>query len=132
MEADFNFFESRLQLYIQGQFAFMVAKIDYDSAPFLTFAETGNELIPIPAQVSESLTKSVWQNSAEVGLRVNLKSGVGLEFSYGVTGLLDIVVMPRRLRIPANPQEASQGTSATNRTRDMIFSGWRAGLSYQF
>jgi len=134
LEVDFNFFDSRLSLYIQGQFAFMVASIDYESAPFFTIAQetSGSPLIPIQAQISESLTKSIWQNSAEVGLRVNLKSGVGFEFSYGVTGLLDIVVLPTHLRIPANPLEASQGTSATNRTRDMVFTGWRAGLSYQF
>jgi hypothetical protein len=134
MEVRFNFFDQILQLYANGQATFMVMDLEMDTGLFMTLVEKADvgATIPIAARLSESQTKSTWQTGAEVGLRVRLRNGLKLEASYGIVGLLDVIVLPTQIRIPDNEQEAAQGTSAIYNTQDYVLSGWRAGIAFQF
>lgn len=138
MEADFNFFDDRLTLYLQGQFAFMLLDLSVDSGPFSTFVEqepSGTEiryLIPIDAHLTATRNKSTWQDAIEAGIRYKMKNGLQLELAYHKTGFLDVILTPIRIAIPENVEESRQGTSALYRTQDYILSGWRAGVAFQF
>jgi hypothetical protein len=134
MEADFNFFDQRLQLYLYGQVAFMYLDISTDSGLFTTLAEVQGEtyFLPAEAQLTDQRDKSTWQNAGEVGARWRFRSGLQIELAYNMTGLLDVILLPNQIRIPANSTEAPQGTSALYKTQDIVLSGWRAGFSFQF
>ena len=133
LEARFNFFDQVLQLYLNGQATFIVTNIEVDSGLFSTLVEdTGGQIIPVMARLSDSQTKSTWHTGAEAGLRVRLKNGLSFEASYNIVGLLDAVLLPTRIRIPQNVQEASQATSAIYNTQDYVLEGWHAGVSFQF
>jgi hypothetical protein len=135
MEARFNFFDQRLQFYINGQATFIVLKIEADSGLFATLVEsTGVNPVKIPtdARLHETDTKSTWQTGAEAGFRYRFRNGLKLEMSYGVVGLLDVIHLPTEIRVPENQQEAPQGTSAIYNTQDYVLQGWRAGIAFQF
>jgi hypothetical protein len=135
LEIDFNFFSERLSLYLQGNVAFTVLSIDTDSGEFVTIVRSNTNpplQITFPGRLQDSRNKSTWQNAVEVGARLNLKNGIGLELSYSVTGYLDVILAPTEIRIPINAQEGPQGTSALYNTQDLVFDGWRAGFSFQF
>jgi len=133
MEAQFKFFRERFTLYGKAQVAFVVLSLDSDTGPFFTIVQDadGNDL-PAPARLTESVSKSTWQNMIEGGARYRFDNGLELELTYNVTGYLDAVLLPTSLRIPANSQEARFGTSAIYRTQDLVYDGWRAGISFQF
>ena len=135
LEANFNFFDGRLTLYVMGEVAFTLLTLESDTGPFTTLTKKTPapfEIRPIAAQLQSDRSKSTWQDAAELGLRVAFKNGIGLELAYNITGYLDTVYVPLRLRIPAKPEESAQGTSATYRTSDLVMKGWRAGVSFQF
>ncbi|HXV75619.1 MAG TPA: hypothetical protein VD788_04810 [Candidatus Polarisedimenticolaceae bacterium] len=134
MEARFNFFNQRLQLYLNGQISFIVEDVSTTSGEFLTLVgNTAGEDVTVPAELSLSQTKSTWHTAAEAGARLRLTSGLELQLSYGVVGLLDAVLLPNDIRIPENATEARvQGTSALYNTQDYVLTGWRAGLAFQF
>ncbi len=137
LEVQFRFFRERLALFAMGQAAFVVLSLDIDTGPFFTIAQddTGAD-IPAAAQLTESVSKSTWQNTFEGGVRYRFNSreakGIELELVYNVTGYLDAVLLPTSLRIPTNSQEARFGTSAIFRTQDLVYDAWRAGISFQF
>jgi len=131
LEGRYNAFDQLLQVYVQGQTAFLFLDIESNSQSFLTlFQDTGTDpLVTLPASLEEKRTKSAWQNTFEAGLRIKLKAGIGFEFAYNITGLLDVMLIPTEL-IAAN--RPSRETSAVYNTKDYVLQGWRAGVSFQF
>lgn len=138
MEVDFNFFDDRLALYIQGQFAFVLLDLSMDSGPFATLVESQplgggtRYVIPIDAHLTATRNKSTWQDGLEAGVRYKMKNGLQLELAYHITGFLDVILLPTRISIPENLLESRQGTSALYHTRDYVLDGWRAGIAFQF
>jgi len=135
MSADFKFFDERLTLYVMGQVAFTMSKIKIDTGSFFTnvpVADLPQEVIPAPAHLVEERSKSVWNTTGEVGIRVNLKNGLEFELAYNATGFLDAVIMPLIIQVPSTALEVPQGASATYRTRDLILEAWRFGVGFQF
>ncbi len=136
MEAHFNFFSKRLQFYLKGEAAFMLLDLETDTGPFVTIVQSEIQptvLIPVPARFNESREKSSWQTGAEVGMRIMLNSGLHFEAGYNVTGYLDSVLMPPKIQVPENLQEANvQPPSAVYVTQDIVHDGWRAGIAFQF
>jgi len=135
LEADFNFFDGRLTLYLLGEVGFTLLQLESSTGPFTTLTRntsTPASTYPIAAELQSDRSKSTWQDAAEAGVRVAFKNGIGLEVAYNITGYLDTIYIPLRLRIPTNVQEGDQGTSATYRTSDLVMKGWRAGVSFQF
>ena len=136
MEADFNFFGRVLQLYIQGQAAFVLEEVTADSGPFFTFVTSlgsgGSFQQPLPAQLTVTRDKTVWQTSGEIGLRVNLKFGLTFDLAYNVTGYLDAIILPAEIQIPGSAGQFGQGTTAIWNTQDLVYEGWRAGVGFQF
>ena len=136
LEGEFNFFNQRLGLFLGGQFTFIILDQEMDSGRFFTLAQDPGEgdpsNVPAAAQLTQSQNKSTWQTGAEAGVRVKLKNGLRLELAYFVSGFLDIAIVPTELRIPENPQESAQGSSALYNTQDFVFDGFRGGISFQF
>ena len=75
---------------------------------------------------------SIQVDSAQLFVRWRLRSGVSFELAYNITGYLDVILLPTRIRIAATEPEAQQGTSAVYNTQDLVFDGWRGGASFQF
>jgi hypothetical protein len=137
LEADFNFFDQRLQLYLLGQVAFMMTSLSTDSGLFATLLSTstsgaGTVLVPVDGRLSESRDKSTWQNAAEVGARFKLKNGLQFELAYNATGLLDVILLPNQIQIPEKIVEAPQGSSGQYKSQDYVLDGWRFGVAFQF
>jgi hypothetical protein len=134
LEADFNFFDEKLVLYLRGQAAFMMSSLEADSGAFITqVASTdGTVIFNAPANINSQVDKSTWQDAVEAGVRINLKMGLGITLAYQIQGYLDTVLLPSSIQIPENQQEVPQGTSALYNTQDLVLDGWYAGLSFQF
>jgi hypothetical protein len=136
LEADFNFFNRVLQLYIQGQAAFVLEEVTADSGQFFTYVtslgSTGSFQQPISAQLTESRDKSIWQTSGEIGLRVNLKFGLTFDVAYNVTGYLDAIMVPSQIQIADSAGQFESGAAAIWNTQDLVYEGWRAGVGFQF
>jgi len=138
MEVDLNFFDDRLSLYLQGQFAFMMMDLSVDSGPFATLVlyqpqgSNARYVIPIDAHLTATRNKSTWQDAIEGGVRVKMRNGLQLELAYYVNGFLDVIILPAEISIPENREEAAQGSSALYRTQDYVLDGWRAGIAFQF
>ena len=137
LEAQMNFANDRLQLFLGGQVAFLVLDVATDSGAFVTIVPVSSggsdpATVGADARLTQSLKKSSWQNTADAGARVRLRNGVGLEVGYGITGFLDSVLTPNTIRIPENSGEAPQGTSATFSTQDLVFTRWYGSVSFQF
>lgn len=134
MEARFNFFDQHLQLFINGQAAFIVENVETTSGAFVSLVIDGDSgaTIEVPANLDNSQKKSTWHTGAELGVRLRLTNGLRFEASYGVVGILDAVLLPNDIRIPENVPEAPQGTSAVFNTQDLVLKGWRAGIAFQF
>ena len=134
MEADFNFFDKRVQFFVSGQVAFLVLDLEADSGTFFTVVADGVPPVNAPAEgnLTQSRTKSAWQTAAEGGVRYHLKNGLHFEMAYNITGYLDVVINPPLIQIPQSLIEAAQGTSAVFNTQDLVSDGWRVGIGFQF
>jgi hypothetical protein len=122
-EVDFNFKERGLQLFLLGQIAFTFNSLEVDSGPYAQVL--ANDVVAADRMI-KSLDKSQWQNSFEVGGRVNFKNGLSIEAGYGIHGYLDILLTPDLLQIGienVNPQSTTQ---------DYVFDAFYAGASFQF
>jgi hypothetical protein len=132
MSIDFNFFDQKLALYLQGQAALMLYNLKTDSQGFFTLVESAlPSLITLPAELVESRDKTSWQNSIELGARINLKSGLQFEIAWNFSGFLDAILLPSEIAIPIN-QQSTQGVSAIYDTQDYRLEAWRAGIAFQF
>jgi hypothetical protein len=124
-EADFNFFDKGLVVFLRGEAAFTFNSMSMDSGPFFQVVDgdTGELLAD---RMSKDLDKSTWQDKAEVGIRVNFKIGLELELAYSVAGYLDVILLPDLLQLGVtnqNPQSFTQ---------DIIVESAHFGLGYQF
>jgi hypothetical protein len=119
LEARYNAFNQLLQVYVQGQTAYLFMDIESNSQSFLTLWQdtTGTPSITLPANLENKRTKSAWQNTIDAGLRIKLKNGLGFEFAYNLTGFLDVILIPIEL-IPAN--RPTRETTAIYNTKDYL------------
>ncbi len=136
MEANFNFFQKKVVLYLQASASFLLVDITADSGLFFTTLNTPTQpflIVPIEARLQSERDKSTWQTAAEVGARWNIGgSGVELEAAYYIRGYLDAVLLPSTIQIPTTLGQAGQGTSAVYNTHDIRIDGWRFGVGFQF
>ncbi|MDB4324753.1 hypothetical protein N9971_00250 [bacterium] len=134
LEARWNFFGQRLQVYLNGQVAFLLADLEVDSGQFFTLVTVSNpqSVVPIPARLDEKRDKSIWNTKAEAGLRYIFKAGLELELAYMYQGYLDAILNPERIQIPGDSGEAAQGISAVYNTQDITLGAWRFGVGFQF
>ncbi len=135
MEAQFNFFDQRLQLYGRAEAAFQLSELTVETGTIFTFVNTTTPpiiTIPIPTNLTETRDKSTWQTQVEAGARWKFKFGLELEVAYQIQGFLDIVLLPSSIQIPTTPGQAVNGTSAVYNSHDMVFNSWRVGAGFQF
>jgi hypothetical protein len=135
-EADFNFYNRGLVLYVRGQSAFTFNSISADSGEFFTITRNVGASNPFeisaPARLSEERDKSSWQNTGEVGARVRLRNGLEFELAYRLSGYLDVVLYPSQIRIPASPAQTAAGTTAVYNTQDVRVESWHGAVGFQF
>jgi hypothetical protein len=133
-EIQFNFFRQRLTLYGVAQAAFLLEKLDTDSGVFtyLALDQSSTNVLPGLGRIQSDLSKSAWNISGEVGLRVKLLDGFHLIADWNRTGYLDTMLLPNALSIPTNPNQFELGTTARFVTRDFDVTSINLGLSFQF
>ena len=124
-EVDFNFYERGLQLFLRGEAAFMVNKMEMDSGPFFHVLSSSEGTI-INDRVESSLDKSTWQDRLEGGARIYLKNGLEFELGYSIAGYLDVVLFPDRLLVN------SPNTRPQIATQDIIVQTVHVGAGFQF
>jgi hypothetical protein len=134
LEARWNFFNQRLQLYLNGQASFLIANVSADTGAFFTLVNVTSTgvVAPIPARLDEERDKSVWNTKAEIGLRLVFKSGLEVEAAYMAQGYLDAVLNPETIQIPQDIGQADQGISAVYTTQDIVLDAFRIGVGFQF
>lgn len=130
-EADFNFYDKGLQLYIRGEAAFTFNSMDMDSGPFFQIVDEGTSVPPTPAtflsdRLAKSIDKSSWQDRGEFGARVYLKNGLQFEVAYSITGYLDFILMPDLLQLGVTNDDPQTFT------QDIIINSFHVGAAYQF
>ena len=128
-EADFNFYNRALPLYIRGEAAFTFNSMEMDSGTFFQVIDEGPS--GLPAQILEDrlvkkLDKSSWQDRAEIGARLYMKNGLQFEIAYSIAGFLDFVLLPDLLQVGVT-NEAPQTV-----THDFIFDTLHVGAGFQF
>lgn len=129
-----NFFDKQVQLFANGQFAFLLSDIEVDTGQFftLTGGNTPGIVLSTPARLSAERDRTSWHTGADIGMRYASKKGLVLEVSYYTLGYLDAIITPTDLRIPQNAQEAAQGTSGLFATQDITLDGIRGSVAFQF
>ena len=133
-----NFFYKRVQLFMNGQFAFLLSQIETDTGNFFTLTSDGlgtqgtDELVSGRARLTANRSRTSWHTHVNAGARFNMKQGLILEVSYYKSGFLDAVLTPTEIRIPQSAQELAQGTSALFASQDLVMDGWRANVAFQF
>jgi hypothetical protein len=129
-----NFFDRRVQLFMNGQFAFLLSEVKTDTGDFFTVTNgnQNDEIVTARARLTAERSRTSWQTSLEAGARLNLKLGLTIELAYFKTGFLDAVLTPTDLRIPLSLQEVGQGTSALFATQDLVLDGIRGSVAFQF
>ncbi|NIM01780.1 MAG: hypothetical protein GTN89_13340 [Acidobacteria bacterium] len=129
-----NFFDKRVQLFADGQFAFLLSEIETDTGEFFTITNGNNndEIVTGRARLTADRSRTSWHTHIQAGARLNLKNGLSLEVAYFKTGFLDAVLTPTELRIPQSAQEIAQGTSGLFASQDLVLDGLRGGLAFQF
>jgi len=134
IELQHGFWRDRLVIFGEARTAFVLQSLETDSGVFFTLTRppSGGALLPAPAMLSESTSKSSWQPSLEIGLAVKLVEGMQLYFSYLVNSYQDVVILPRNITIPANPNQAPEGVSAVYNTHDLQYEGGVFGFNYQW
>lgn len=129
-----NFFEKRVQLFANGQFAFLLSQIETDTGEFFTITNgnSNDEIVTGRARLRADRSRTSWQTHVDLGARLNLKQGLTLEIAYYKTGFLDAVITPTEIRIPQSAQEIAQGTSGLFASQDLNLDGWRGSVAFQF
>jgi hypothetical protein len=131
-----NFFDKRVQLFMNGQFAFLLSQIETDTGVFLTLtngnAQSNDDLLSGGSRLTADRSRTSWHTHLDAGARFNLKMGLTLELAYFKSGFLDAVLTPTEVRVPQSAQELAQGSSAVYATQDLVLDGWRASVSFQF
>jgi hypothetical protein len=124
-EADFNFYDRGLQLFIRGEAAFTFNSLEMDSGPFFHVIDA-DQGTTLDDRMAKSQDKSSWQNKLELGSRVNLKNGLQFELAYSIAGYLDFILLPDLLLV-----DVSNETTQTF-TQDILYESVHFGVSFQF
>jgi len=129
-----NFFDKRVQLFMNGQFAFLLSQIETDTGNFFTLTNGNNndELLTGRSRLRADRSRTSWQTHLDAGARFNSKQGLTIEVAYFKTGFLDAVITPTEIRLPQSAQELAQGTSGLFATQDLVLDGWRGSVAFQF
>jgi len=128
-EADFNYYNKALQLYIRGEAAFTFNTMEMDSGNFFQIVDEGSSSGPaqlLEDRLVKELDKSSWQDRAEVGARLYMKNGLQFEIAYSIAGFLDFVLLPDLLQVGVT-NEAPQTV-----THDFVFDTLHVGAGFQF
>jgi hypothetical protein len=124
-EADFNFYDRGLQLFIRGEAAFTFNSLEMDSGPFFHVLNE-QEGSTLNDRMAKSQDKSSWQNKLEIGSRVNLKNGLQFEVAYSIAGYLDVILLPDLLLVDVSNENTQTFT------QDILYESVHFGASYQF
>jgi hypothetical protein len=129
-----NFFDKRVQLFMNGQFALLLSQVETDTGNFFTVTNgnTNDEIATARARLQADRSRTSWQTGLDAGARLNLKAGLTIELGYFKVGFLDAVLTPTDVRIPQSLQEVGQATSALFATQDLVLDGWRGSVAFQF
>ena len=129
-----NFFNKRVQLFMNGQFGFLLSSVETDTGNFFTLSNgnTNDEILTGVARLTADRSRTSWQTHLDGGARFNTKKGLTIELAYFKDGFLDAVLTPTEIRIPQSAQEIGQGTSAIFATQDLVLDGWRGSVAFQF
>jgi hypothetical protein len=130
-EVDFNFFNKGLALFVRGQAAFTLNSMEIDSGSFPVPADSLSPTL-LTGRINETRDKSTWQDQGEVGVRVNLHSGLQFELGYARTGFLDVLLIPSEITGVKTGTVTNVPPSTLYTTQDYILDGWHAGVSFQF
>jgi hypothetical protein len=134
-EVDFNFFRQRLTLYAMVQAALILETLDADSGTFTYLARDPavfGAYLPGSGHIEAQVSKSTWNTTFEVGLRVKMLEGFNLILDWNTTGYLDAMLLPTDLAIPDNSSQVALGTTARFISRDYVVTSINLGLSFQF
>jgi hypothetical protein len=133
---EIKYFRDRLQLFGEGRLSFLFQSMETDSGDFFTLLQDpgggGSSLLSIPAEVSSTFDKDVWNVSAEAGARVQLLSGLFFEVAYTINAYHDVVLLPTQLTIPDVLARIGQPVGGVFRSQDLVYDGVRSTLSFQF
>lgn len=129
-----NFFDKRVQLFMNGQFAFLLSKVETDTGNFftLTNGNSNDDIVTGVGRLTADRSRTSWQTYVDAGARFSIKKGLIIEVAVFEGGFLDAVLTPTELRIPQSAQELGQGTSAIFATQDLVLDGWRGSVAFQF
>jgi hypothetical protein len=110
--------------------------METDSGDFFTLLQdpgsAGTALLSIPASVSSEFDKDVWNVNVEAGARVRLLTGLFFEIAYTIHSYHDTVLLPTQLTIPDVQARMDQPVGGVFRSQDLVYSGVRSSLSFQF
>ena len=131
-----NFFDKRVQLFMNGQFAFLLSKIEMDTGRFFTMTteglSTSDVIVTGRARLAADRSRTSWHTHLNAGARFNMKQGLTIEVAYFKSGFLDSVLTATEIRIPQTSQELAQGTSGLFASQDLVLDGWRGSVAFQF
>ncbi len=132
-EAQYNFARGRVVVYLQARAAFLLQDMEVDSGPFVTYARDPSlGTILAPARLTQSLDKSVWQLTGELGARIRVLPGTHLLVAYAYRSYMDAMLLPVEIQIPRTDAQADNGTIALFKSHDLKIASYHAGLSFQF
>lgn len=135
-ELQFSFFRQRLTLYGKLQAAFLFDTLKADSGAFTYFAHDlspdSPNVLPGNGRIQRNISKTSWNTTIEVGLRVKMLEGFHLIADWNRTGYLDTILLPTTVSIPQNSAQVALGTTALFVSRDLVVSTINLGLSFQF
>jgi hypothetical protein len=137
LELQFHFLRRRATAYAQGRAAFLIQNLDADSGLVYTLTRRQiqggpDAFYPTPLRLQHDVDKTSWQVGAEIGVRFRLLPGLLANVEYHRESQQDVLLLPDRLNIPANIDEAPFGSNAIFTTQDIDYDGWSAGLGFQF
>lgn len=131
-EAQYNFARGRVVVYLQARVAFLLQDMEVDSGPFVTYAIGTIGTTLAPARLTQSLDKSVWHLTGELGGRIRVLPGTHLLLSYAYRSYMDAMLLPVEIQIPRSENQAARGTIGLFKAHDIRIASYHAGLSFQF
>ena len=138
LELQFHFLRRRATAYAQGRTAFLLQQLDADTGLVYTMTRrtinepTTDAFYPTTLELDHEVDKTAWQVGVEVGLRFRFLPGFEGMIEYHTEAQQDVLLLPDRINIPNNIQEAPFGSNAIFTTKDVDHDGWSAGVSFQF
>ncbi len=133
---EIKYFRGRLLLFGEGRLSFLLQTMETNSGDFFALLQDpavgSDTLLSIPAEISSEFDKDVWNVSAEAGVRVQLLSGLFFDLAYTINSYHDVVLLPTQITIPDVLARIEQPVGGVFRSQDLVYSGVRSSLSFQF